>query len=484
MSTPALRTVNLGDLHESPMNPRHYYDPASHAELVASVQEHGILTPLLARPNANGFEIGAGHRRYRAAKDAGLAAVPVYVRDMEDQAFLELLLTENLQRQDISPLDEAEGFRAMTKLFGVDIDHVAKRIGRTRRYIFDRMRLLELIPPAKTLVASGRLPTRHAELLARLTADQQQAAIAVGKKHSWSSEIACPLFESDDRSLLTDADSELLDKQRRSDPYLGLKVKSVAQFEAWIVEHCRFTPDAPVNTELFPETVEQVGEATKVIAITRNHYVQPDAKVEGERTFGPQSWARADGKEKSKPCAFSVLGVIAVGPGYGQAFKVCTNKDTCDVHWGAERRAKAKAAKSPAAKQSLDKKQADTRAREAARAKTEEQERAAFKAAIPFILEAVAGHLNALATKVVLGEFAGSRYGFGKGVEVMGYSEKSLTAEQALRVDLLLALTDDCTPYNRKGFIAAVKKLLGLDVAAIVKASATPATPTRKAKTR
>jgi len=106
-ATLGYQVVPLADLHESKRNPRKHFNAEALAELAASIAAKGVLTPLLVRPNAAGYEIAAGHRRYRAAKAAGVDQVPAIVREMTDTEFLEILTIENLQREDVHPLEEA-----------------------------------------------------------------------------------------------------------------------------------------------------------------------------------------------------------------------------------------------------------------------------------------------------------------------------------------------------------------------------------------
>src|SRR5712691_691574 len=119
---PEFKYVPITQLHESPLNPRKLFAPAALAELTASIKAHGVRTPLLVRANAKGYEIAAGHRRYRAAKLAGLAELPAVVQTMEDVEFIELLSFDNLQRQDMTALEEADGYKLLVTKAGYSVE--------------------------------------------------------------------------------------------------------------------------------------------------------------------------------------------------------------------------------------------------------------------------------------------------------------------------------------------------------------------------
>jgi len=152
--------LELDQLHESPWNPRKTFDPAALQELADSLATVGVLSPLLVRPNAAGYEIAAGHRRYRAAKLAGLREVPAIVRDMDDPMFLEILVLENNQRADVHPLEEAAGYQELLNRAGYDVARIAERVGKSVKYVYDRMKLLSLTKPAQSLFFDDKITAR------------------------------------------------------------------------------------------------------------------------------------------------------------------------------------------------------------------------------------------------------------------------------------------------------------------------------------
>ena len=169
-SAPAFRMIALDELHESPRNPRRHFDEGKLQELADNLGKVGVLNPLLVRPNANGYEIAAGHRRFRAAQLAQLDEVPCLIRPLTDEQFMEVLTIENLQREDVHPLDEAKGYEAlMAAPYQIDVERIASRVRRSVKYIYDRVKLLTLSKEAQALFWSGMIEAGHAILLARLT---------------------------------------------------------------------------------------------------------------------------------------------------------------------------------------------------------------------------------------------------------------------------------------------------------------------------
>ena len=180
-STAKDRDIPIGELVESTTNPRAMpTGPAKQAfkELVASVESHGILSPLLVRPiTGDLFEIVFGHRRFRAAKEAGLDVVPCRVREMNDEAVLEAQIVENCQREDMHPLDEADAYHRLRDTFGHGVDDVASRVSKSKPYVYARMKLRELSEPCQKAFRSGELSISVAGFLARMPNPKHQTAV-------------------------------------------------------------------------------------------------------------------------------------------------------------------------------------------------------------------------------------------------------------------------------------------------------------------
>jgi ParB family chromosome partitioning protein len=160
------RSVDLTNLTPNPRQPRVTFDEAALEELAASIREQGVLQPILVRPLGGGrFEIVAGERRFRAAQRAGLTKVPVVVRDLSDAETLEIALIENVQRDDLSPLEEATAYQRLIDEFGHTQEEVATRVGKSRPAIANALRLLRLPDAVKEELARGRLTAGHARVL-------------------------------------------------------------------------------------------------------------------------------------------------------------------------------------------------------------------------------------------------------------------------------------------------------------------------------
>ena len=158
--------------------PRSHFDEAALEELAASIREVGVLQPLLVRPLSDGrYELIAGERRLRAAKLAGLATVPIVVRAAGSKATLELALIENVQREDISPLECAGAYRALTTEFGMTQEQVADRVGKSRSAVANTLRLLKLPRKILDALATGALSEGHARALLQLENDAQRLAV-------------------------------------------------------------------------------------------------------------------------------------------------------------------------------------------------------------------------------------------------------------------------------------------------------------------
>jgi ParB family chromosome partitioning protein len=159
----------------NPFQPRQHYDNDTLEELKASIQEKGILQPILVRPRkAGGFEVVAGERRLRAAKALGLANVPVIVKDMEDSEVLLLALIENIQRQDLNVIDEARGFDRLGKEFNLSQDQIAKSVGKDRATVSNTLRLLKLPAAIQEQIVQERISMGHARALLSLDNEEAQ----------------------------------------------------------------------------------------------------------------------------------------------------------------------------------------------------------------------------------------------------------------------------------------------------------------------
>ena len=158
--------------------PRKDFDDESLQELANSVREHGVLQPILVRPINDGYQIVAGERRWRAARLAGLTSVPVNIREMSDFDAMSIALVENLQREDLNPIEEAEGYRNLANATGWTQEQIAKRVGRSRPAVANALRLLSLPDEVVDLLRTGKLTTGHAKAILSIADDSTRVSVA------------------------------------------------------------------------------------------------------------------------------------------------------------------------------------------------------------------------------------------------------------------------------------------------------------------
>jgi ParB family chromosome partitioning protein len=175
-----VRTIAVEEIHPSPGQPRTVFDDARLDELAASIRTQGIIQPLIvrARGGENGYELIAGERRWRAAQRAGLHEVPAVVRDVAPTQAFEMALVENLQREDLNPLEEAAGYQRLVDEFGYTQEQLSERVGKDRSTVANALRLLRLPESVRALVAEGRLSMGHARALLGLEAEAAMERLA------------------------------------------------------------------------------------------------------------------------------------------------------------------------------------------------------------------------------------------------------------------------------------------------------------------
>ena len=172
-----IREVPTNRVLPNPAQPRLSYEEDSLAELADSIREHGVLQPILVRPSGSQFELIAGERRWRAARMAGLNAVPAIVLDFDEETALEVSIIENLQREDVSPLEEAGMYRKMLAL-GYSVRQLAGKIGKDKGYVENRLRLADAPPEIRELVAARRDTISHAYELMKVTDEKTRRKLA------------------------------------------------------------------------------------------------------------------------------------------------------------------------------------------------------------------------------------------------------------------------------------------------------------------
>ncbi len=173
-----LREIPLAEIAPNPVQPRRAFDPAELADLKRSLATAGLLQPVVVRVAQGGYQLVAGERRWRAAKDLGWRRIPAVVRDVDDRTLLTLALIENLQRASLSPIDEAEGYDRLAREFGLSQAEIADQVGRDRSTVANAIRLLKLPKSVQTLLDSAALTAGHARALLSLPSERDIVRLA------------------------------------------------------------------------------------------------------------------------------------------------------------------------------------------------------------------------------------------------------------------------------------------------------------------
>lgn len=164
-SVQGVATIAISDVHPNPDQPRRHFAEDKLVELAASISRHGVIQPIVVRPHAGAYQIVAGERRWRAAQRAQIHDIPAVVRNFNDAETLEIALLENIQRQDLNPIEEAEAYRKLTEMFGHSAAALADLVHKSRSHVANMMRLLDLPPAIRELVIEEKLSMGHARAL-------------------------------------------------------------------------------------------------------------------------------------------------------------------------------------------------------------------------------------------------------------------------------------------------------------------------------
>ncbi|HEY8449657.1 MAG TPA: ParB/RepB/Spo0J family partition protein [Bacillota bacterium] len=173
-----VREIPIGQIRPNPHQPRRAFPDEALQELAASIRVHGIIQPLIVVADGDGFTLVAGERRWRAAQLAGLQRVPALVRELDPAGMTELALIENLQREDLTPIEAAHAFQVLQEEFGLTQEAIAERVGKSRSHIANTLRLLTLDPAVQRLLNTGELTMGHAKLLLSLASAEEQRRLA------------------------------------------------------------------------------------------------------------------------------------------------------------------------------------------------------------------------------------------------------------------------------------------------------------------
>jgi ParB family chromosome partitioning protein len=173
-----VQLISTSDIVPSPLQPRSEFRGERLQELVESIKEHGIIQPLIVRKRNGKYELIAGERRWRASQQLGLAEAPVIVREAGDQEVLELALIENIQREDLNPIEEAMAYQRLAKEFGLRQEDIAQKVGKSRAAVANTTRLLELAPAVQSWLTQGRISVGHAKVLLGAKTHEEQGLLA------------------------------------------------------------------------------------------------------------------------------------------------------------------------------------------------------------------------------------------------------------------------------------------------------------------
>jgi ParB family transcriptional regulator, chromosome partitioning protein len=160
-----VQEISIKELRPNPYQPRKVFQPEAIEELKLSIQEHGILQPIIVRKTIKGFEIVVGERRFRAAKEAKLETVPAVVRELNEQQMMELAVLENLQREDLNPIEEGIAYQTLIEKLKLTQEELAKRLGKSRPHLANHIRLLSLPPKIQQLISDGKISMGHGRAL-------------------------------------------------------------------------------------------------------------------------------------------------------------------------------------------------------------------------------------------------------------------------------------------------------------------------------
>lgn len=337
----------IGKLFESPLNPRRIYNEKKMEELIESVRAKGILMPLLVRPNNVRYEIATGHRRYRAAIALKLPELPVIVREMSDTDFLEILTIENLQREDLEPLDEAQGYRTLMEKTGYDVVSIATKVGKSESYIYQRLKLLELIAEAQKKLADGKITAGHAILIARLQPEEQKECLKAIEEDSFRDEIMSvrDLADFIERQIHLDLNSASFSKK---DPDLVPEAGPCTTCPKRTGSAPALFPDIKKkDTCTDPGCFHKKIEAYTAIWIEKKSQDSdiPPLKLSGDSNY--QRKKISENPEKAIPanlyteitdrkkgsCEHAREGIIIEGRNQGKVLSVCMDPK-CEIHAG------------------------------------------------------------------------------------------------------------------------------------------------------
>jgi len=350
--------IAIDTIHESATNPRRTFDECKLCELAESIRTNGLIQPITLRPNARGFEIVAGARRFRAAQLAELFSLPARIVDINDAQALEWQLVENSQRVDVHPFEEAQGFQRLLDMPGYDVATLVEKSGKSAAHLYARLSLLQLVASIAEAFVAERITVSHANLLARLPQDVQANAYEQCWRKDWQDKephllpakhlsawiqtnlylsLAEAPFDKEDTTLNPPAGA-CVTCARRS----GFNTTLFSDVQG---DHCL---DAPCfHTKINAHIDREVAAHPGLIQI-ENGYRNPKEQRPGAVRSGTFREVEIDNSnldaEPVMPCEAAKPAIIVYGKRVGTTITVCT-ENNCPVH---DPRAAARAAEHPA----------------------------------------------------------------------------------------------------------------------------------------
>ena len=242
-----LQQCGIEEVQPNPFQPRKTFSDEQLQELVDSIREKGIIQPLLVRRRSDGYELIAGERRWRAAQRAGLREIPILVKDVSDSEMLELSLVENIQRENLNPIEEAEAYKRLMEQFHLTQEEISKKVGKDRSTIANTVRLLRLPPEIKLSLAEGKITMGHARAFLSLEGVDKQRLL-------WKKLLSAGLSVRQTESLVKRLRTRSSPPPRRSHPEwsalieelqraLGTKVRILGNRRRGKIEIDFFSPD-------------------------------------------------------------------------------------------------------------------------------------------------------------------------------------------------------------------------------------------------
>ncbi len=334
--------IAIDQIHESTTNPRQTFEQCKLQELAESIRQHGLIQPITVRPNADGFEIVAGARRFRAAQLAELFSIPARIRELTDAQAMEWQLVENSQRVDVHPYEEAQGFQRLLDLPGYDVTALVAKSGKSAAHIYARLSLLQLIPAVAEAFVQERITASHANLIARLPQEHQQAAFENCWRKDWSDKephllpakflsawiqtnlylsLAEAPFDREDTTLKPEAGA-CVTCPRRS----GHNTSLFADVQG---DQCL---DAPCFQSKVTAHIDRQLAARPELVSIETAFRSPKERHPGSlQTHQFHALDIADNPDAEPPCAHTKVAIIVFGKHAGRILTVCTETN-CPIH--------------------------------------------------------------------------------------------------------------------------------------------------------